>query len=146
MRIKLHIRLRASSSYVFSLLHDYSLRAGWDTFVPDAVLLNAKQAGRGVVVRCTDRFGLVMETVYVGFRPPHLATIRMTRGPGVFEQLAGSWRLADSGECECVLHVTYNLKTRPRWARPVLEPIVAGLFWLQTRRRLRALALYVHRR
>jgi ribosome-associated toxin RatA of RatAB toxin-antitoxin module len=143
MHIKLSTSLDAPASEIFALLHDYSRRASWDTFVPHAVLLNADSAGRGVIVRCTDRFGLCMETVYVGYRPPHLATIRMTKGPIVFRQLAGSWRLVAVSEQRCRLDITYNLKTSPRWARPVLEPLVCYLFWLQTRRRLRALVRYV---
>jgi ribosome-associated toxin RatA of RatAB toxin-antitoxin module len=143
MHIKLVTVLEATPSEIFALLHDYSLRARWDTFVPDAILVNAESARQGVTVRCTDRFGLCMETVYVGFRPPHLATIRMTKGPAVFKQLAGSWRIAEVSEGRCKLYVTYNLKVSPVWARAVLEPLVCGLFWLQTHRRLRALSRYV---
>jgi ribosome-associated toxin RatA of RatAB toxin-antitoxin module len=145
MHIKLVTLLEASPSQIFALLHDYSLRAKWDTFVPDAVLVNADSAGPGVTVRCTDHFGMCMETVYVGFRPPHLATIRMTKGPAVFKQLAGSWRIAKVSERRCKLYVTYNLKVSPGWARLVLEPLVCGLFWLQTKRRVAALADYVRR-
>lgn len=143
MRIKLALEVPTSAASLFSLLHDYDQRARWDTFVPEAVLLDAATAARGVTVRCTDRFGLSMDTRYVGFQPPHLATVRMTRGPWPFSQLAGSWRIVEPHQGRCTLVVTYNLKTKPRFARPLLEPVVTALFWLQTWRRLRALSQFV---
>ncbi len=146
MRIRLTSELSLPAESLFALLHDYRQRGRWDTFVPEAVLLDAAQAASGVTVRCTDRFGLTMDTQYVGFRPPHLATIRMVRGPRVFQQLAGSWRIEELGSRRCRLLVTYNIKTSPAPLRLVVEPVVVSLFWLQTWRRLRALKRFTESR
>lgn len=143
MRIRASIELGLPAARIFALLHDYDQRVRWDTFVPNAVLLDATVPGPGVTVRCTDKLGLRMDTRYVAFRPPYLATVRMVQGPWPFRQLAGSWRIVEQTPDHCTLLVTYNLKTRPGAIRPIVEPLVTALFWLQTWRRLRALARYV---
>lgn len=143
MRIRLTTEMVLPAGSLFALLHDYRQRGRWDTFVPSAELLDATQAAPGVIVRCTDKFGLSMDTQYVGFRPPRLATIRMVRGPRLFQRLSGSWRIEELGPCRCRLFVTYNIKTNPASLQSIVEPVVVSLFWLQTWRRLRALKRFV---
>lgn len=105
----------------------------------DSVLIGAQVARKGAVVRCRDRLGFTMDTVYSGFRRPYSASVRMTTGPWPFSRLGGCWRLKPAGPRDCQLFITYNIKTTPRLARIVIEPFVCAVFYLQTVRRMRAL-------
>jgi hypothetical protein len=143
MQIRLCIPLAVSPSELFELLHNYTLRKKWDTFVPDATLLGAHEAGAGVIVRCVDGRGRSMDTVYTGFDRPTVATIKMLTGPWPFYRFGGSWRIVEEGPGYSRLFVNYHLVTRPACLRFVLERLVSAIFRHQTQKRLEALAGYI---
>ena len=94
-------------------------------------------------VRVADRLGFTCESAYAKFRRPYAASMRMTRGPWSFSRLGGMWRIVPDGAQGCQLLITYNLRTTPRYARLVLEPVMAIIFYLQTCRRMRSLRAYL---
>jgi hypothetical protein len=143
MQIRYRLQLTVSPTVLFDLLHDYSLRSQWDTFTPDAELLDAGAAARGVAVRCTDKHGRTMVTRYCAFDRPHVATVRMTHGPWPFVRFGGCWRIVARGDRNCELMVSYHITTRPAWAQPLLDPLVGLLFSYHTRKRLRALQQFI---
>jgi hypothetical protein len=132
---------------VFDVIHDYTRRLEWDPFLREAVLLDgAPSADLGVKTRCTARKGfggLAMETVYVSFDRPHVAAVKMTRGPVMLETFAASLRQEDVGPGVTRVTYRFNFATRPRWLRALGDPIAAALFRRETRQRLRALKSYL---
>jgi ribosome-associated toxin RatA of RatAB toxin-antitoxin module len=131
--------VRASAEEVFALTQDYARRLEWDPFLRSATLLGASQPAVGVRALCVARNGFAMETEYVSYRPPHVAAVRMTRGPWLLESFAGSWRFEEVAVGRTIVSFRYHLRTRPRWLAPLLTRLVAHFFAHDTNRRLDAL-------
>ncbi len=134
------IDIRCRPEEVFDLLHDYSRRLEWDSFLRAAAILDgATAAGLGVRTRCAARpgaGGMSMETVYVAFERPHVAAVRLTSGPPLFAAFAASVRQTPLASGHTRVSYKYTLRTRPRWLRPLLEPMVDRVLARETRRRL----------
>jgi hypothetical protein len=77
-----------------------------------------------------------METVYVAFDRPHVAAVRLTSGPPLFAAFAASIRQTPLASGSTRVSYKYTLRTRPRWLRPLLEPLVDRVLARETRRRL----------
>lgn len=133
----------ASAEVVFDLLHDYDRRLHWDPFLREARIIDgAPCAGLGVTTRCVARWavgGMGMDTVYVSFRRPAVAAVKMTRGPWFLQTWAASLRqdVIDDGRTR----VTYrwNFTCRPS----ALAPVVGAVFRRETERRLAALQTFL---
>lgn len=138
--------ISAPSTAVFDLLHDYGRRLEWDTLLRAAYLDDGfVQAERGATAVCVGRRslgGFALKTVYVTFERPKLAAVRVINQPPFFDTWAASIRHEDLGPDRSRVTYTFNFTAKPRWLRPVLEPIMARVFAWETRRRLRALAAY----
>lgn len=134
------LEIRAEPADLFALTQDYGRRLDWDPFLREALLLNgAQRPAVGVRAWCVARIGLGMETEYVSWLPPRVAAVKMTRGPALLAEFAGSWRFeAQAPGCTRV-SFTYRLAAHPRWLRWLLDPILQGVFARDTVRRLRAL-------
>lgn len=147
--IEAAVDIRATPEAVFDLIHDYPRRLEWDPFLKDARLLDgAASAAVGVKARCTARngfAGLAMETVYVSFDPPHVAAVKMTKGPPVLETFAASLRQEAIGPGLTRVIYRFNFSTRPRWLRAVADPIASALFRREVRARLDALKRHLER-
>ncbi len=134
--------IAASSAEVFALLHDYSRRLEWDTLLRAAYLETADQAGPGVVSVCVGKRhlgGIAIRTRYVAFRPPRLAAVEMLNSPPFFATFAASIRHEDLGPARSSVTYRFTFTARPRILQFVLHPIMARVFQMETRRRLRAL-------
>jgi len=137
------VEIRASPEAIFELTHDYDRRLEWDTLLKEARLLDgAAHAGLGVKSLCVGRsglYGIGVESVYIRYDPPWVAAVSMTKGPRVFETFAAT--IAHEPVADGVTRVTYkgHVRTRPRWLRWCVEPIVAARFRRETRARLEAL-------
>ncbi|HEU4402715.1 MAG TPA: SRPBCC family protein [Candidatus Polarisedimenticolia bacterium] len=141
--VEASVDIQARPERVFDLIHDYSRRLEWDTFLREACILDgAERAGLGVKTRCTARngfAGLAMETVYVSFDRPRVAAVKMTNGPAILETFAASLRQAEIEPGVTRVTYCFNFATRPRWLRAVLDRFAAALFLREIRQRLRAL-------
>jgi len=141
--VEASIDIQAKPEEVFDLIHDYSRRLEWDTFLQEARLLDgAGRAGLGVKTRCTARnsfAGLAMETVYVSFDRPRVAAVKMTNGPAILEAFAASLRQTEVEPGVTRVTYRFNFSTRPRWLRTYLDRWAAALFLREIRQRLRAL-------
>jgi polyketide cyclase/dehydrase/lipid transport protein len=127
------IDIHASPAAVFDLIHDYPRRLDWDPFLKEARLLGgAESAG-----------GFAMESIYVSFERPRVAAVRMTKGPALLETFAASLRQDEVNPGVTRVTYRFNFSTRPRWLRPILEPIAASLFLREVRQRLAALQRYL---
>lgn len=136
-------RIPASSADVFLLLHNYDRRLEWDTLLQDARLcdgwseaqLHATSVGKG-------RWrlgGIALKTVYVSFKPPKLAAVKMVNRPPFFEAFAATIRHRDLDDDSSSIEYKYNFTARPTWLRWLLHPAMAAAFRWETRKRLAAL-------
>ena len=134
------ILILADRAALFELTQDYDRRLAWDPFLRVAQLLGgATRPKVGVRAWCAAWYGLGMETEYVTFSPPAVTAVRMTRGPALLAAFAGSWRFEEAGPGVTRVDFRYHLRARPRFLRPLLEPLLAAVFRRDTRLRLRAL-------
>lgn len=134
------IIVNASADLLFALSQDYDRRLAWDPFLKEARLLGgATQAGIGVKAWCVARSGLGMETEYITFAPPRMIAVRMTRGPALLAAFSGSWRFEAFAPGRTRVTFAYHLRSRPRWLRWLVDPILQLVFARGTWRRLRAL-------
>jgi hypothetical protein len=147
--LQAEIDIAAAPEAVFDLIHDYARRLEWDPFLKDARLLDgARAAGLGVKSLCTARggfAGMAMETVYVSFDRPKVAAVKMTKGPLVLETFAASLRQDEVAPGITRVTYRFNFQTRPRWLRPIADPIAAMLFAREVRGRLAALKHHLER-
>lgn len=139
MKLVVQSRIARRPDDLFALSQDYARRLEWDSFLQEAHLLDgARQAAVGVESYCKSKGGSVMVSRYVSYRPPHVAAITMTQGPALLRSFSGTWefRAAPGGDTD--VRFVYNFRLRPRWLRPLLEPLVACIYRSQMRRRLAA--------
>jgi len=139
--------IHAASEDVFDLIHNYSRRLEWDTFLREARLLSdAQAAGLGVSSRCVARWtvgGLGMDTVYITFERPAVAAVRMTRGPFFLRSFAASIRQDRLDDKRTRVTYRYNLQSQPRCLAFLMQPIVRWVFQRETQRRLEALKRFL---
>jgi ribosome-associated toxin RatA of RatAB toxin-antitoxin module len=123
------IEIAAPRTDLFRLSQDYALRTDWDPFVRSMHFLDgAEEAGLGVGVHVHAHNGLHMEVVFITFRPPELAAMKMTSGPFFFSNFAGTWRFAELGAARTRVTFRYNFAIRYRWLKPIVEPLIARSF------------------
>jgi hypothetical protein len=137
------IDIRADQSALFRLTQDYDRRLAWDPFLKEARLVGgARQAGPGVRAWCVAHSGLGMETEYVSFREPDVVAVKMTKGPALLANFAGSWRFRPTPDGLTRVIFRYNLAARPRWLRFALDPVLSQVFAHDVAKRLTALKSY----
>jgi ribosome-associated toxin RatA of RatAB toxin-antitoxin module len=147
MTFEQSIVVAAAPAELFALMQDYARRLEWDPFLRSAQLLGgASSAAVGVRAYCVAKSGLGMETEYVSSIPPRTAAVKMTRGPWMIADFAGSWRFEDVAPGRTRVGFRYHLNTRPRWLSWLLTPIAGWVFQRDTRRRLAALKTAVEER
>lgn len=138
-----NVVIEASPEEIFDLLHDYDRRLEWDPFLRRAELENeALEAGLGVSTYCASRIrsgGLGMHTVYVSFRRPEVAAVKMTDGPWFLGEFAASISQTELAERQTRVTYKFSFSSRPRWAAPIVEPLFKATFRHETRRRLESL-------
>ena len=110
MNFEQSVVISAPADVLFSLTQDYSRRLEWDPFLKSAALVGgATGAAVGVRALCVAHNGMGMETEYVSFNPPRVTAVKMTRGPWVIAQFAGSWRFEEIGAGETRVTFEYHL-------------------------------------
>ncbi|HKP14115.1 MAG TPA: SRPBCC family protein [Blastocatellia bacterium] len=141
--------LPAPSAVVFDLLHDYGRRLEWDTLLRAAYLEgDHTAAGEGVTAVCVGRRslgGIELRTVYVTFRRPTLAAVKMVNSPPFFGAWAASIHHEDLSVHESRITYRFHFTAKPRLLRFILEPAMRAVFVWETRKRLRALRSYLAR-
>ena len=133
----------APAEAVFELLHDYRRRLEWDTLLQEAYLESEfSEAQRGAISVCRGKAilgGFALRTQYVSFERGKVAAVKMLNQPPFFDSFAASIRhlAIDANHSEVIYKV--NFTARPRWLRPVLQPLMRIIFVWETRKRLKAL-------
>ena len=148
--LEARIDIEAEPEAIFDLIHDYDRRLDWDPFLQEACLIDgARKADVGVRSICVAGgwfAGLTMETMYVSFRRPDIAAVKMTKGPFVLSSFAASIAVGRGAMSRSTVTYRFNLRTRPSWFRFVMEPVAARVFRRETRLRLIALKRHLERR
>lgn len=133
------ILIEAPAAGLFALSQDYALRRAWDPFVRDMRFLDgATASARGVRVWVRAWTGLTMVVEFTGYRPPSSVAMRMVRGPWFLDRFAGAWLFHARGE-RTEVTFRYSFTARPRWLRPMLEPLISRAFRRDVQGRLRGL-------
>lgn len=139
------ILIDASPELVFDLIHDYKRRLEWDPFLKEATLLDRDSAALGATCRCVSKNsfgGMAMDAVYVSFDRPHVAAVKMVRGPAILESFAATLRQDPVGHQTRVTY-RYNFETRPRFLRPILNLGCSIFFASEVRNRLKRLKRFL---
>ena len=142
------ILIEASPESVFDLIHDYSRRLEWDPFLKEATLLDRDSAALGATCRCVSKNsfgGMAMVAIYVSFDRPHVAAVKMIRGPRILESFAATLRQDRLGNQTLVTY-RYHFETRPRFLRPILNLGCSIFFASEVRNRLKRLKNYLESR
>lgn len=137
----------APAAAAFEAFHNHRTRLRWDTLLSKAevegggtypyvgaVTLNV---GRGAL------HGPGMRTRFVSYEPPRLAAATIVAPTGLFEYWGASMRHRDLPDGTSELIYTFNLKLRPRLLGMLLDPLAAGIFAYETRRRFAAMAAWL---
>ena len=139
--------LPASSVDVFDLLHDYKRRLEWDTLLQAAYLEDGHEAaGKGVTSVCVGRRslgGIALRTVYITFERPTLAAVKTVNAPAFFESWAASIHHEDLSAEESRITYKFHFRSKPRYLRFIMEPVMKMVFDWETRKRLRALRSFL---
>ncbi len=136
----------APAEAVFNLLHDYKRRLEWDTLLRKAYLEpEYEKSEKGAISVCRGKRilgGFAVRTVYVSFEPGKVAAVKMLNQPPFFDTFAASirHRKIDDENSEVIYKVNFTAK--PRFLRPILNPIMRRVFVWETRKRLRALKTF----
>jgi hypothetical protein len=147
MTFEQSIVIGTSPGELFALTQDYGRRLQWDPFLKSAELLGGVgEPDVGVRAYCVAHSGLGMETEYVSFNPPRACAVKMTRGPRLIDNFAGSWRFEEILPGRTRVVFRYHLQARPRWLSWLLTPIMGWVFARDTRKRLDALQVAVEQR
>jgi hypothetical protein len=140
MTFEQSVMVAAAPAELFALTQDYGRRLEWDPFLKSAALLGgAQEADVGVRAYCAAHNGLGMETEYVSFKPPRTCAVKMTRGPGLIGNFAGSWRFEEVLPGQTRVIFRYHVRAWPGWLSWLLTPLLACVFARDTRKRLLAL-------
>jgi len=132
----------AGAQATFDLLHDYPARLEWDTLLRSARTIGDAPPGRGVEAVCAAKWrlgGLALRTVYVTFRRPELAAVKLVGSSSLFAAWAASIRHRPLGPDRNEVVYTLTFTCRPARLAWLIEPVALAAFRWETRRRLRAL-------
>jgi ribosome-associated toxin RatA of RatAB toxin-antitoxin module len=132
------IEIAALPEELFDLTQDYERRLLWDPFLKVAEL-HGDAPNVGVRAWCVAWHGLGMETEYVSFNRPHTTAVKMTRGPRLIGQFAGSWRFQPIGTDRTRVIFRYHVDAAPRWLAWLLNPIMQVIFKHEVKQRLTGL-------
>lgn len=133
----------ASAEAVFALLHDYKRRLEWDTLLQEAYLEpEFQKSEKGAISVCRGKTilgGFALRTFYISFESGKVAAVEMLNQPPFFDTFAASirHRKIDDENSEVIYKVNFTAK--PRFLRPILNPIMRRVFVWETRQRLGAL-------
>ncbi len=145
MKFSKSLQIDCPMERLFDLTQDYSRRLEWDPFLSQARLLDGAQTPQiGAKALCVDHRGFSMEVVYVAYKRPEVAAVKMTRGPFFLSSFAGTWRFSEAGDGRTL--VLFEYYYRLAWPFAVLRRFVDAGFAREIAERLEALDNFVKSR
>jgi ribosome-associated toxin RatA of RatAB toxin-antitoxin module len=145
MKFSKSLQIDGPREQIFDLTQDYPRRLEWDPFLSAARLLDGALTPQiGVKALCVDHHGLSMEVVYVTYKRPEVAAVKMMRGPFFLSSFAGTWRFTEAGDGRTL--VLFEYYYRLAWPFAILRRFVDGIFAREIAERLEALDEFVKER
>ena len=136
---RLEFPMPANEAVVFDAFHYHFWRMRWDSLVSATHVLGGapcpfvgvvtENAGAGALR------GLSMRTRFISYDRPRVAAATMLDRSFPFTRWAASMRHRSTGPNQSVLVYVYSFDVGPSWLAWLLEPVVDGVFYWQTRRR-----------
>ena len=142
-RITASIQIASTPEQVFDYTQDYGKRLSWDTFLRVAQLEGAEKAARGVKAWCVSKHGLGMETQYVSYNRPKVTAVKMTKGPFMFTDFAGSWKFEALENNDT--RVTFTYSWTLRFPFNLIDPVLHQILLTNVKQRLTDLKNCVER-
>jgi uncharacterized protein YndB with AHSA1/START domain len=148
-RITVKSKMPAPADEVFEVLHDYEHRQEWDPVLRETRLtggLREPKLGAKRHSRAAYQLGnLEVDEEYVTFHPGELAALRMLNHPSFLESFGSCTRHKNTPGGSVAIY-SANFHTKPKWLRPVMEPLASAWLMFEARRHLNSLAKEVQRR
>jgi ribosome-associated toxin RatA of RatAB toxin-antitoxin module len=145
MKFMKSLQIDCPREQVFDLTQDYARRLEWDPFLSEAHLLGGALTPQiGAKARCVDHHGFAMEVVYVAYKRPEVAAVKMIRGPFFLSSFAGTWRFSDAGNGRTL--VLFEYYYRLAWPFAILRRFVGAIFAREIAERIEALDDFVKER
>ncbi|WP_415896523.1 SRPBCC family protein [Neptuniibacter sp. QD57_21] len=128
---------------VYAITQDYHVRYEWDPFPEHIEMMDgATEIAIGTQVKVVAKSGLEMVVEFVQVKPPHVAAIRMIKGPVILDTFAGSWLLKSLPDNATRVTFKYSLKSK-KWALPwITDKLLSWYFGSKVKARLNGLATY----
>lgn len=144
--IKLQTNIKASQEEIFDLTQDYSKRLLWDSYLKQAYLINQETKAKiGVDCYCKNHFGSVMISRYISFNRPHVAAVKMIKGPFILKSFSGAWNVKYLNDMQSKLLFTYNFKLKGGVIGRLISPLIIYIFTKQMKKRLHAIKFYLEK-
>jgi ribosome-associated toxin RatA of RatAB toxin-antitoxin module len=145
MKFSKSLEIDCPREQIFDLTQDYARRLEWDPFLSKAGLLDGARTPQiGAKALCVDHHGFSMEVVYVAYKRPEVAAVKMMRGPFFVSSFAGTWRFTEAGNGRTL--VLFEYYYRLAWPFAILRRFVDAVFAREIAERLEALANFVKER
>ncbi len=134
------IDIEATKENLFELSQNYSLRLQWDPYLRVAKVENQSMPGVGVQVYCESKKGVGMWVEYITYKYPDYTAMKMTKGPFIFRQFAGSWRFEALNTHLTRVKFRYNYECiGGKWGAFFFSPIIKRLLLTDLHVRLKGL-------
>lgn len=145
MKFSKSLQIDCPREQIFDLTQDYPRRLEWDPFLSKARLLEGALTPQiGAKALCVDHHGFSMEVVYVAYKRPEVAAVKMIRGPFFLSSFAGTWRFTEVGNGRTL--VLFEYYYRLAWPFAMLRRFVDAIFAREIAERLDALDNFVNER
>lgn len=145
MKFSKSLEIDCPREQIFDLTQDYERRLEWDPFLSKARLLGGALTPQlGAKALCVDHHGFSMEVVYVSYKRPEVAAVKMIRGPFFLSSFAGTWRFTEAGGGRTL--VLFEYYYRLAWPFAIVRRFVDAMFAREIAERLEALVAFVKER
>lgn len=137
--IQSEIMICGNYQSLYNFTQDYNKRLQWDPFLKEAKLMGEINAVKiGARAWCVSKMGIGMETEYVFVQEPIVVAVKMTKGPLILKNFAGSWRFIEIDESITKVIFRYHFSSRFK----VIDPVIHYFLHREMKKRL----LYMKRK
>lgn len=141
--IEQQLAINCSLEKVYEISKDYSVRYDWDPFPESIEFIDGAtevKVGARVSVIAKSRLRMIVEFIQIS--PPHVAAVKMIKGPFILKSFSGSWIFKPLPNDTTLVIFKYNLKAK-KWAIPLItNKLLNWYFSAKVKARLFGLARY----
>ncbi len=141
--IEQKLAINCSLEKVYEISQDYSIRYDWDPFPESIKFIDGAteiKVGARVSVLSKSRLKMIVEFIQIS--PPHVAAVKMIKGPLILKSFSGSWIFKPLPGDTTLAIFKYNLKAN-QWAIPLITNKFLNFYFnAKVKARLVGLARY----